>query len=39
MYFLSNVSGCPRVAAFPTTLIAKNYDLDIPTIAVIYSYN
>ena len=31
--FLSNVSGCRRIAVFSTALIAKNWNLDRPRVA------
>ena len=33
MYFLSNLSGCPRIAAFPSTFAAKKLNLVCPRIA------
>ena len=35
VYFLSNVSGCARITAFPNTLIAKNWKRAFPRIAAL----
>ena len=37
MYFILNVSGCPRIAAFPYAPIAKNRNLGCPRIAAFPS--
>ena len=37
MYFISNASGCPSIAAFPSTLMARNWNLGCHEIAAFLS--
>ena len=37
MYFISNASGCPSIAAFPSTLIARNWNLGCHEITAFSS--